>query len=308
MKRIVETLRGQRHRDSTRRSYYAIWKVFNKFIVKLDCKPDAWEDCLTLFVGHLVQSNKKASTVKSYISAIRSVLQDVKVELHEDRMLMTSLTKACRLRNDGISIRLPIQKSLLCIILKQLRKIYATQPYLRDLYSALFSTAYFGLFRVGELTKGEHPVLARDIHIGRNKKKMLFILRTSKTHWKNDKPQIIKISSSSLKLSRRLRTDTGLELPCPFKLLRRFLARRGPCRRRSEPFFIFKDRQPVKPTQFRECLKLCLKRGGFNQRNYNTHSLRLGRSCDLYKLGLSIEKIKKLGRWRTNVVFKYLRV
>ena len=75
----------------------------------------------------------------------------------------------------------------------------------------------------------------------------------------------------------------------------------------DEPFFVFRDHQPVKPCHFRNCLKTCLEACGFDADNYNTHSLRLGRSCDLYRLGLSIETIKKLGRWKSNVVFKYLR-
>ena len=35
---------------------------------------------------------------------------------------------------------------------------------------AIFSTMYFGLFRIGELRMGQHAVLARDMHIAFNKK------------------------------------------------------------------------------------------------------------------------------------------
>ena len=145
-------MRSQRHRNSTRLNYYAVLKVFNQFLIRLDCKPTSWEDRLTLFVGHLVQNNKKSSTVKSYISAIKSVLLEVNVELQEDRCLIMSLTKACRLHNDSIRIRLPIQKGILCIVMSKINDMYEDQPYLRCLYRALISTAYFGLFCVGELT------------------------------------------------------------------------------------------------------------------------------------------------------------
>ena len=185
IKHIIEILKDQRHRDTTRRNYYAIWKTFNAFLIKLDCKPKSWEDRLTLFVGYLVQNNKRSATVKSYISAIKAVLLQVNVRLQEDRVLLTSLTKACRYRNDSILIHLPIQKGVLAMILEKIKELFAAQPFLLN----LFSTAYFGLFRVGELTTGDHPVLARDVHIGINKKKMLFLLRTSKTHWKDSKPK-----------------------------------------------------------------------------------------------------------------------
>ena len=74
-----------------------------------------------------------------------------------------------------------------------------TQPYLAHLYCALFSTAYYGLFHVGEITSGSHPVQVQNVHIGRNKNKVLFILLTSKTHGLYSKPQTIKITSTVLK-------------------------------------------------------------------------------------------------------------
>ena len=158
--------------------------------------------------------------VKSYISAICSVLQDVDVTLHEDRILLTSLTKACRLRNTNIRVQLPIQKSMMAVLLNKVEKLYPTQPYLIALYKAFICTAYYGLFRVGELTKGDHPVLARNVQIGKNKNKMLFILRTSKTHWIDAKPQLIKIASS-----KACNSDNNTH--CPFQLLRIYLQLRG---------------------------------------------------------------------------------
>ena len=68
---------------------------------------------MTLFVGHLVETNHQSTTVKSYISAIRAVLREVKVNLMEDQYLITALTKTCHLKNDTIYIRLPIQKVML---------------------------------------------------------------------------------------------------------------------------------------------------------------------------------------------------
>ena len=128
------------------------------------------------------------------------MLQEIGVKLNEDQTLITSLTKACRLVNDQIKTRLSIQKDLLGVIIHQVNNYYGNrnQEYLRVLYRSLISMAYFRLFRMGELTSGDHPVLAKDVHLGLNKRKVLFILRTSKTHWKNERPQSIKISSKKL--------------------------------------------------------------------------------------------------------------
>ena len=101
------------------------------------------------------------------------------------------------------------------------------QPFLGTLYCTLFSTAYYGLFKVGQLTAGNHPVLAKDVHVGYNKKKMLFVLHTSKTHNRSALPQLIKISST-MKKDRESNTVMQREPNnCPFELLRIYAQLRG---------------------------------------------------------------------------------
>ena len=185
---------------------------------------------------------------------------------------------------------------------------YRNQPFLGKLFLALFSTAYFGLFRVGELTAGSHPVLATDVHIAQNKKKVLFILRTSKTHTMGNRPQQIKIASKD----RHKYCRSGVSVDeqgflCPYNILRNYLRVRGPARHLHEPFFVFSDHSPVMPVQFRVCLKTVLEFIGFDATLYNGHSFRIRHCGDLLKYGLSVETIKKLGRWKSNAVFRYLR-
>ena len=61
---------------------------------------------------------------------------------------------------------------------------------------------YYGLMRVGEVSQGDHPVKARDIHAATNKDKILVILRSSKTHGKSTYPQKIKITGNT-KLNKK---------------------------------------------------------------------------------------------------------
>ena len=61
------------------------------------------------------------------------------------------------------------------------------------------------------------------------------------------------------------------------------------------------------PEHMRKCLHLVLKLAGFRDELYTVHSLRIGWALDLLKLGLSIETIKKIGHWKSNAVFKYLK-
>ena len=98
----VEKLKSECNRSSTRKAYYGIWKSFNEFFDKLDVKPENWEDRLVLFVGYLISGKRKSSTIKSYISAIRAILREDAVELSENKYLLTSLTKACKYKNNAV--------------------------------------------------------------------------------------------------------------------------------------------------------------------------------------------------------------
>ena len=253
-------------------------------------------------MGYLIERKRKSTTIKSYISAIKSVLADDGIELNEDRFLLTSLTKACRLVNDHVRTRLPIQKGMLNILVNTCQKLFAGQPYLTALHVALLTSGYFGLLRVGELTGGEHPIKACDVHVGKNKNKILFVLRTSKTHWTDSQPQLIKIASRKKGLKQE-ETDKL----CPFTALKQYLKVRGPETSVNQQFFIFADGSPVKPYHMRETLKLLLIQAGFEPRLYGTHRLRIGRASDLRKMNLSVETIKKLGRLASNSVFLYLK-
>ena len=177
MRAILEKLKWDWHRSSTQQQYYCVWKMFNDFFIKLDDKPNEWTDQLNLFVAYLANTGKKSTTIKSYASAIKAILYQGGVVISEDRSTINSVTRACRLHTDKYKIRLPITKSLLRRILDETENAFKSCNYLATLYGALFSTAYFGLFRMGEITKISHVVSAADVQVGTNKKKLCFIIR-----------------------------------------------------------------------------------------------------------------------------------
>ena len=158
-----------------------------------------------------MENNRQSATVKSYISAIKAILKEHKIVVNPDECLISSMTLACRLKNDQIKTRLPIKKGMLRLVLEEIVKYYykRNQPYLAALYTTMMSTMYHGLLRISEVTKGTHPILAKDVHIGSNKRKFLLILRTSKTHWKNSKPQMVKITASKQNKSKSTHRSTG---------------------------------------------------------------------------------------------------
>ena len=298
MELIMEDLRNRRHRSSTSENYLAIWRKFNKFIIRLDNKPNSWEERVGLFVAFMANSNRKSTTVRSYISAIKSILKDDGYIWNENKVQLNLLTRGCRLINDRVKLRLPIKTRLLDLMLFETERVYDKQVYLCALYKAMLSLGYYGLLRVGEMTKSPHVIKAANVHVGKNKDKILMVLYSSKTHGKDKLPQKIKITANE---------NARISCFCPFKIANQYLKIRGDYRNMNEQLFVMADRSPVEHIQFRRYLRSILKNLNLNEMLYDCHSLRSGRASEMQNFGYSIQQIKLAGRWSSNAVYKYFK-
>ena len=300
MELILERIKSVQYRESTKKMYLMVWQKFSEFVMKLDDRPPTWEGRACLFGAHLFEQGIQSQTLKSYFSAIKATLQDDGYPWNSEKVVLGTLTKACRLVNDTFVPRFAICKNLLEMILFELERIYSNQPFLECLYQTILLVAYYGMFRVGEIASGTHPVKAKDVHIAKNKNKILFVLYSSKTHNKGMKPQKIKISSLNP-------NDHRIRYFCPFEASREYLAIRGNYVSDCDPFFVLRDNSPVLPAQLRSVLRKALSAMNINPSVYNFHSLRIGRATDMFQFGHTIEEIKIVGRWKSNAVYNYIR-
>ena len=147
--------------------------------------------------------------------------------------------------------------------LNKMEQVIPESPmnYLLIMYRALLSTAYFGLFRVGELTLSDHVIKVQDVKIAQNKDKVMFRLRTSKTHWQDKAPQIVKISiDKCVKTIKNTENNrmSAIKTWCPFQLLRDYINIRKRSRMDDEQFFVFRDKSPVKPMHLLNMLRKTL--------------------------------------------------
>ena len=229
------------------------------------------------------------------------MLKDDNNKWNDDEILLNTLTRACKISNDVLKPRLPIHENLLELILFETECLFCEQPYLEILYKTIFSIGYYGLLRIGELVKPcEHTMKACNVHVGKNKEKILIVLYTSKTHGRESYPQEIKISSHSHGSRRN-------KFFCPFMLIKQYLRLRGSYNNDNEPFFVFRDKSPVLDYQLRKTLRKLICNLGLNAEVFDIHSLRIGRSSELFKRGFSVEQIKKIGCWKSNAIYKYLQ-
>ena len=262
-----------------------------------------------LFAGYLIHDcDLQSSSVKTYILAIKGVLNENDISLSDDCYLITSLTPACKLKNNRVIHHFPIEKGFLQLMLNETEKIYSkaanNQPYLITLYKAMLVMGYYGLLRVGEITKGPHVIKAHNVHLGVNKNKILFILTSSKTHNQGNEPQLVKISQKQFSKGTG---KTPVSRFNPFNIISQYIDARPLAVNKLEQFFVFSDNSPVHPEQLRGHLHKTLINMRIDPLPYNVHSLAVGRCGDLLKLGVSVETIKKIGHWKSNAVFTYLR-
>ena len=164
------------------------------------------------------------------------------------------------------------------------------------------------------MTKSPHAIKARDVHMGINKNKILFILHSSKTHGVGNKPQLVKISQRQIKTEKDRKVG-GCTLSSlyesyshnPFHILHEYIANRPAMKTDNEQFFVFSDGSPVRPDHMRNILRLLLNNIQLQAELYSVHSMHVGCASDLLEYGISVETIKKLGHWKSNAVFTYLR-
>lgn len=200
-KHILMMIKGMRLRIKTRKMYRSRWIAFNKFLQQFDVMPDTWEERLHIYAAHLIDNKKQSSTVRTYLTAIKQILRLADIEVQEDKYLLASLIKACKLRNDHLYIRMPIQLPLLRVLLRKTHEYYHEQKgqiYLATMLKAMFAMAYYGLMRVSEITAGTHAVKAPDVRYAKNKEKIVITLYSSKTHSNSDQPSTSPFTHSQI--------------------------------------------------------------------------------------------------------------
>ena len=156
---VSERLRLEQHKPTTCHTYHDVWVNLNDFLIKLDKRPDSWDDRLALFMAELREENKPGTTVSSYVLAVRVVLKSNGIEMKENIILLSLLIRSCKVNNKSeTSLRLMTQRALLNLMIDKIEHRFISecnQNYLSKLHMAILVTNYYGLLRIGEMTLTE---------------------------------------------------------------------------------------------------------------------------------------------------------
>ena len=167
--------------------------------------------------------------------------------------------------------------------------------YKNKLFKAAFTLAYWGLFRVGEITlsnkKNINNILSNnDVHIVAGSDKLTITLRFSKTD------QLGKVVNIEI-------PNVG-GLMCPFESVSEYLTVRPT---KDVPFLCHFSGSPLTRFQFSSMLTKSLKYAGIESSKYKAHSFRIGAATALSMAGYPIDEIKNLDRWKSTAYKSYIR-
>lgn len=167
----------------------------------------------------------------------------------------------------------------------------------KHMIAAAFTLAFFGFLRISELTVPSHKTFDPRCHpslasIRWHKRHYTFRIRTSKTDqlFGGHTVTIPQIKGGC----------------CPFSTMAKYW-RHQTAPPTTKPLFTFANGTPLTRHSCLRHITYCLKREGYDPTKYNTHSFRIGAATSAAKAGLSNERIKSLGRWKSDVYRRYVR-
>ena len=281
---------------STFQVYHRAWVLFqeclqilNQCNFKISHLPVSSKTVL-LFISYLNIKGLAASSITTYVAAIGYVHKVKSLPDPTSNYLvqksLSSITKIMPARDS----RLPITQFILFRLIQSVDSVIGNQ-YNRVLIKTMFAVAFYGLFRVGELTiqnSGNISLMYDHLKLYRDR---AVISITNYKNNKNNQPFEIVLHPQN-------------HLACPFRLLIEFINSRG---NTSGPLFCFADGKPVSRNYFNTQLKNCLLFIGLDPSHYKSHSFRIGGASFLYSLGLSDVQIKLMGRWNSDAFLLYIR-
>ena len=274
--------------------YRRAWSLFNQASVHMGLQFNGSIDLplsadqIILFVGYLSNSGFASASITSYTSAIGYIHKLLNLPDPTGQFMVQKLLSACNKVNNSVDTRLPITISILQRLVQALDHTVST-PYLRQLFKAMYSIAFFGLMRLGEITQDTNKdvSLSFDQVQFTNSAVLLTIKKFKHT-----------LSLKPVQLVLPAQQDKSI---C---LLFQYLKLRG---NTSGPLFRYFDGLPVSRKFFTTNLKLALQFCDLNTDLYKSHSFRIGSASFYAQNGFSDSQIREMGRWSSNAFLKYIR-
>lgn len=288
---------GKALAPSSRQSYRNSWKHYrnfhNTFYFGLPLLPVSQEK-LAQFIAVSHTNGLKSASITTIISAISYVHKLNNLNNPADSFLIKKLLYSLR-RSKVPDIRKAFTLQNVNHITRTLESLNIERADHLTL-KTMFVVAFFGLFRIGELSKSKtgvaNMIQRQDVSFEFSSHKVIGASITLKSY-KHSAGR-----TATVPLSKQ--TDRAI---CPVRLLYKL------CKKVTSPgpLFRFNCGCPITCTFFRFILNKCVTNCGLNPTHYTAHSFRIGGATHAHALHLTSSQIQQLGRWKSLAFRKYIR-
>ena len=243
---------------------------------------------LGLFISYLFQKGYSTATIRTFVSAIGFYHKVNGLHDPSSSYMVEKAIQGLKKLRPTIDKRRAITIDMLANMVCSLFNLPLTM-YERYLFKSMFLIAFFGLFRVGEITDSPHNVKVSNVSFTVNPEKVVFQCESFKH----------SVGPRSIHINRH--APTWL---CPVQALKAFNRIRQNV---QGPLFVDDQNRPIQRSHFVKILRSSLSICGYDTKVYQTHSFRIGGATLAASKGMSILNIQNLGRWKSNAFIKYIR-
>ena len=248
---------------------------------------------LAAFIAHLFSQNFAPATLMTYMSALSYVHTLADMADPTQHFVVKELLAGAQKLAAKPDTRLPITPTVLHQIVDATPFIVSSN-YVRCMLQSMFLLCFHAFLRIGEITvhskaRHESVIQVSDVTVSHSS---LTLVMCHFKHNTSGRPVTLSISRTHDKY-------------CPVLALSRFLQVRGTA---HGPLYAFANASPVSRNFFCEHLTKTLTYAGLDPDKYKGHSFRIGAATAAADSGLSETQIQTMGRWKSTVFKRYIRI
>ena len=241
--------------------------------------------CLAWFITHLSLQGVAAASITSIVSAVSYFHKIRGVPDNSQHFTIRQLLVSLRKKPSKADHRMPITLDMLHKLIDALPN-FTSSTFETTLFSSMFLTAFHFALRVGEITDSPHNLQLQQISTTETSISLSFqSFKHAPQH-----PGTHTLQANSAKY-------------CAVKALLRYIQIRGD---KPGPLYCLHGK-PVSRGLFATTLRFLLKHIGLSHSDFNTHSFRIGAATEWHQNNVSDLQIRRMGRWRSDAVLKYIR-
>lgn len=285
---------------NTHQTYKTGWRAFCAFKHQRLCvNSPASVQSIREFVAWLSLRQLAPATIATYVSGVGYYHKIQGWQDPTQDFLVAKLLEGCRRDHVGNEKRLPLTLPVLSRLLQALTYVCSSEFEVK-LFRAVMLSAFFGFMRIGEFAAKSQTCLQENIllfsdvqfcDLGMATTSVVVSFRHSKNN-QSGPPQRIRLVQS---------VDRAL---CPVTALVAFAAVRPHL---PGSFFCHFGGSPLTQYQFNAMLKKVLAFVGMGGALFRAHSFRIGAATTAFALGIPLDGVRSMGRWRSDAVQLYIR-